>query len=211
MLDAQSLVSVLLLTEDAGDDDVFNTFKNITEQTHKNLDIIVSTFRDDIDALKERCSELHLDVRWAQQSPGGDFIGELLDLAEGELAFYKTVNNCLWFPRHIQAHIESFIRDKGTKWALSHVENRNIDQHDSPYNTLSFRIDNPPHPDNITLDEICHYCKNDHTDTGIDIDWAACLVQKDEIPLFYPGYAIKQSIEAKRDSISAECLVKRLC
>ena len=208
MLDAQSLVSVLLLTEDAGDDDVFNTFKNITEQTHKNLDIIVSTFRDDIDALKERCSELHLDVRWAQQAPGGDFIGELLDLAEGELVFYKTVNNCLWFPRHIEAHIESFIRDKGTKWALSHVENRNIDQHDSPYNTLSFRIDNPPHPDNITLDEICHYCKNDHTDTGIDIDWAACLVQKDEIPLFYPGYAIKQWIEAKhRGTVPAEITV----
>ena len=41
MLDAQSLVSVLLHTEDAGDDDVFNTFKNVTEQTHKKLDIIL--------------------------------------------------------------------------------------------------------------------------------------------------------------------------
>ena len=207
-MDNQTLVSVILITEDAGDDDVFNVFKNITEQTHKKLDIIVSTFRDDIDALKERCAELHLDVRWAQQSPGGDFIGELLDIADGELAFYKTVNNCLWFPRHIEAHIESFVRDKGTKWALSHVENRNIDQPDSPYNTLSFRIDNPPHPDNITLDEICHYCKNDHTDTGVDIDWSACLVQKDEVPLFYPGYAIKQWIEAKhRGTMPAEITV----
>ena len=207
-MDNQTLVSVILITEDAGDDDVFNVFKNITEQTHKKLDIIVSTFRDDIDALKERCAELHLDVRWAQQSPGGDFIGELLDIADGELAFYKTVNNCLWFPRHIEAHIESFVRDKGTKWALSHVENRNIDQPDSPYNTLSFRIDNPPHPDNITLDEICHYCKNDHTDTGVDIDWSACLVQKDEVPLFYPGYANKQWIEAKhRGTMPAEITV----
>ena len=41
MLDTQSLVSVLLLTEDAADDDVFNTFKNITEQTHKKIDIII--------------------------------------------------------------------------------------------------------------------------------------------------------------------------
>ena len=207
-MDNQSLVSVILLTEDAGDDDIFSVFKNITEQTHQKIDIIVSTFRNDIDALKERCSELHLDVRWAQQSPGGDFIGELLNLAEGELVFYKTVNNCLWFPRHIQAHIESFERDKGTKWALSHVENRNIDQYDNPFNILSFRIDNPPHPDNITLDEICHYCKNDHTDTGIDIDWTACLVQKDEVPLFYPGYAIKQWIEAKhRGTMPAEITV----
>ena len=208
MLDDQTLVSVILLTEDAADDDVFNVFKNITEQTHKKIDIIVSTFREDIDNLKERCAELHLDVRWAQQSPGENFIGELLNLADGELVFYKTVNNCLWFPRHIEAHIESFERDKGTKWALSHVESRNIDQHDSPYNTLSFRIDNPPHPDNITLDEICHYCNNEHTDTGIDIDWNACLVQKDEIPLFYPGYAVKQWIEANhRGTMPAEITV----
>ena len=96
MLDSQTLVSVLLLTEDAADDDIFNAFKNITEQTHKKTDIIISTFRDDIDKLKERCSELHLDVRWAQQTPGGDFIGELLELADGEIVFYKTVNNCLW-------------------------------------------------------------------------------------------------------------------
>ena len=183
MLDSNALVSVILLTEDAVDEDVFNTFKNITEQTHKNVDIIISTFREDIDTLKDRCAELHLDVRWAQQAPGGDFIGELIELADGELIFYKTVNNCLWYPRHITAHIESFNRDKGTKWSLSHVENRNVDQHDSPFNTLSFRIDNPPHPDKITLDEICHYKE-------LAVDWAVCLVQKDEVALFYPGYAV---------------------
>ena len=88
MLDSNALVSVILLTEDAVDEDVFNTFKNITEQTHKNVDIIISTFREDIDTLKDRCAELHLDVRWAQQAPGGDFIGELIELADGELIFY---------------------------------------------------------------------------------------------------------------------------
>ena len=91
-MDNQTLVSVILITEDAADDDVFNVFKNITEQTHSKLDIIVSTFRDDIDSLKERCAELHLDVRWAQQSPGGDFIGELLNLVDGELVFYDHIN-----------------------------------------------------------------------------------------------------------------------
>ena len=40
MLDDQTLVSVVLITEDAPDDDVFNTFKNITEQTHRKIDII---------------------------------------------------------------------------------------------------------------------------------------------------------------------------
>ena len=38
MLEDNVLVSVILVTEDAEDDDVFNTFKNITEQTHKNID-----------------------------------------------------------------------------------------------------------------------------------------------------------------------------
>jgi len=201
MIDDQTLVSVVLITEDAKDEDVFNTFKNITEQTHRKIDIIISTFREDIDELKEKCAKLHLDVRWAQHSPGKDFLGEVLTLADGELFFYKTVNNCLWYPRHIQAHIESFNKDNGTKWALSHVENRNIDQPDSPYNTLSFRIDNPPHPDNITLDEICHY-------KDLSVDWAACVVQKDELPLFYPGYAVKQWIEDKaRGTIPAEITV----
>ncbi len=201
MLEDDVLVSVILVTEDAEDDDVFNTFKNITEQTHKNIDIVISTFREDITELKEKCAGLHLDVRWAQQSTGGNFIGEILEITDGELIFYKTVNNCLWFPRHIQAHIESFNRDKGTKWALSHVENRNIDQYDSPYNTLSYRIDNPPHPDKITLDEICHY-------KDITIDWAGCLVQQNEVPLFYPGYAVKQWIEAQyRGTIPSEITV----
>ena len=201
MLEDDVLVSVILVTEDAEDDDVFNTFKNITEQTHKNIDIVISTFREDITELKEKCAGLHLDVRWAQQSVGGNFIGEILEITDGELIFYKTVNNCLWFPRHIQAHIESFNRDKGTKWALSHVENRNIDQYDSPYNTLSYRIDNPPHPDKITLDEICHYKE-------IAIDWAGCLVQQNDVPLFYPGYAVKQWIEAQyRGTIPSEITV----
>ena len=201
MLDDQTLVSVVLITEDASDDDVFNTFKNITEQIHRKIDIIISTFREDIDELKDRCAKLHLDVRWAQHAPGKDFLGEVLTLVDGTLVFYKTVNNCLWYPRHIQSHIESFNKDTGTKWALSHVENRNIDQPDSPYNTLSFRIDNPPHPDNITLDEICHY-------KDLPVDWSACLVQKDEIPLFYPGYAVKQWIEDKaRGTIPAEITV----
>ena len=201
MLEDNVLVSVILVTEDAEDDDVFNTFKNITEQTHKNIDIVISTFREDITELKEKCAGLHLDVRWAQQAIGGNFLGEILEITDGELIFYKTVNNCLWFPRHIQAHIESFNRDKGTKWSLSHVENRNIDQYDSPYNTLSYRIDNPPHPDKITLDEICHY-------KDITIDWAGCLVQQNEVPLFYPGYAVKQWIEAQyRGTIPSEITV----
>ena len=92
MLDDQTLVSVVLITEDASDDDVFNTFKNITEQTHRKIDIIISTFREDIDELKEKCAKLHLDVRWAQHAPGKDFLSEVLTLADGELFFYKTLD-----------------------------------------------------------------------------------------------------------------------
>ena len=98
MFDDQTLVSVILITEDATDEDVFNTFKNITEQTHKKIDIIISTFREDIDDLKEKCAKLHLDVRWAQQGPGKDFLSDILELVDGDIIFYMPVNNCLWFP-----------------------------------------------------------------------------------------------------------------
>ena len=42
MLDKDTLVSVIILGENTTDDELFTVFKNVTEQTHKNLDIIVS-------------------------------------------------------------------------------------------------------------------------------------------------------------------------
>ena len=83
MLDKDTLVSVIILGENTTDDELFTVFKNVTEQTNKNLDIIISTFREDVEDIQERCAKLNLDTRWAQQSPGHNFIKELTDIADG--------------------------------------------------------------------------------------------------------------------------------
>ena len=102
---------------------LFNTFKNITEQTHKKIDIIISTFREDIDELKEKCAKLYLDVRWAQHAPGKDFLSEVLTLADGELFFYKTVNNCVESKRYflLEALAEDISRSVINKYDIDAV------------------------------------------------------------------------------------------
>jgi|TARA_R110000824_G_scaffold164685_10_gene341054 ADP-heptose:LPS heptosyltransferase/SAM-dependent methyltransferase len=201
-MNKDTLASVILLGENAGDDEIQAAVKNIFEQTHKNIDLIISTFHEELsDDLKASCDNFFLNVRWVKQAPSALFLKELVDLADGEVVFYKTVNNVLWFPRHIEAHFEEFGNDNKLKWALSHVENRNLDQADSQFNTLSYRIDNPPHPDTIAIDEICHY-------VGIDVDWSKCLSTDGEVPTFLAGHITRQWIENRlRGSIPKEITV----
>ena len=201
-MNKDTLVSVILLGESAGDDEVQSAVKNIFEQTHKNIDLIISTFHEEIsDDLRKKCSDFFLNVRWAFQEPSTEFIKEAVDMAEGNLVFYKTVNNVLWYPRHIEAHIEDFNTDPKLRWGLSHIENRNIDQADQMFNTLSYRIDNPPHPDAVTIDEVCHY-------GDVQVDWASCLRKEGEVPIFLAGHVTKQWIEQKlRGSIPKEITV----
>jgi ADP-heptose:LPS heptosyltransferase/2-polyprenyl-3-methyl-5-hydroxy-6-metoxy-1,4-benzoquinol methylase len=201
-MNKDTLASVILLAESAADDDIKTAVKNIFEQTHKNIDLIISVFHEKIsDELKENCDNFFLNVRWVFQKPSAEIIKELMDLVEGDVVFYKTVNNVLWFPRHIEAHFEEFNNDSKLKWALSHVENRNLDQADSHFNTLSFRIDNPPHPDSIAIDEICH-----HVD--VSADWSQCLYMDAGTPTFLAGRVIKQWNDNRlRGSIPKEITV----
>jgi len=201
-MNKDTLVSVILLGESAEDDDIQSAVKNIFEQTHKNTDLIISVFHEEIsDDLRKKCGEFFLNVRWVTQKPSLEFIQELVALADGEIVCYKTINNVLWFPRHIEAHIEEFNSDPKLRWALSHVETRNLDQADSPYNTLSFRIDNPPHPEAVTIDEIVHY-------NNISVDWASCLQMENDSPMFRAGYVTKQWIEQKlRGAIPKEITI----
>jgi ADP-heptose:LPS heptosyltransferase/2-polyprenyl-3-methyl-5-hydroxy-6-metoxy-1,4-benzoquinol methylase len=201
-MNKDTLTSVILLGESATDDEIQSAVKNIFEQTHKNIDLIISVFHEEIsDDLRKKCSDFFLNVRWVFQQPSSEFIKEAVGLAEGEIVFYKTVNNVLWYPRHIEAHIDDFNNDPKLKWGLSHIENRNLDQQDSVFNTLSYRIDNPPHPDAVTIDEICHT-------GGIEVDWASCLRKEGDVPIFMAGYVTKQWIEQKlRGSIPKEITV----
>ena len=204
MFNEDTLVSVIILAESNTDNDIYSVYENVVkDSTHRNLDIIISTFRniEDTKEIQERCSKLNLDTRWVIQKPSASFIEELTDLAAGEVIFYKSCNNVLWYPRHIESHLESFNKDKSARWALSHIENKNVHQPDSPFNTLSWRIDNPPHPDSISIDEVCHL-------QGLKTNWSKCLVKKDDQPVFYAGYAVKEWIEEQnRGTIPSEITV----
>tara|TARA_R110000851_G_scaffold150823_2_gene291722 strand:- start:14228 stop:16657 length:2430 start_codon:yes stop_codon:yes gene_type:complete len=202
MINNDKLVSVILLGEDGSDDEVFAAIKNVRDQTHKNIDVVVSLFREGIDdSFKERCSKLFLNIRWFAHTPSTNFLDELIELSDGYILFYKTINNILWMPRHIEAHLDEFNKDNKIKWCLSHVENKNAAQADSPYNTISFRIDNPPDPDTISIDEVCH-----HKD--LKTDWGSCLENIEGAPLFLAGRITKQWIELKsRGSIPPEITI----
>ncbi len=178
------LVSVVLITELATDEQVLPVLKNIREQTHKNIDLIVSSFREDVKILQEKASKIFLNARWIVQKPNKNFINDLLKIADGKFVFYKTLNNILWYPRHIQAHLEQFNNDLKAKWSLSHIEYRNLRNPNHPLSVLGFRIDNPPAVEKISLDEICHQ-------TTVPVKWEDCLLSKDGQALFYAGYALK--------------------
>ena len=189
-----TLVSVVLITEQSDDDDIYAVIKNVVEeQTHQNVDLIVSSFRnqDDCGELMDKSSKLHLDIRWVFQEPNNNFIRDLTDLAEGEIVFYKTTNNNLWYPRHLEVHIDTYNKDHGYGFCLSRIEERNLDNADSPFSTLSWRIDNVPEIEQIVLDEISHV---GHVDT----DWSVCLKSDAGAPLFYPGLVLKQWITDNR-------------
>ena len=66
MYTKDTLVSVIIVGENNGDDELLNVYKNVLEGTHKNLDVIVSTFRnaDETKDIQAKFAELKLDTRW---------------------------------------------------------------------------------------------------------------------------------------------------
>jgi 2-polyprenyl-3-methyl-5-hydroxy-6-metoxy-1,4-benzoquinol methylase len=180
------LVTVILLGENSDNKNIQHVIKNIFDQTHKNIDLVVSTFKEVEESFKEECSKLSLNIRWLQQNPSSDFFKELIDLADGDYIFYKTLNNILWYPRHIQSHLEEFKKNRNAQWAFSHVEYKDVNLGDHPFNVISYRIDNPPNLDRITIDEVCHSSK-------LATDWTQCLRQdKNGNPFFLAGYVAQQ-------------------
>ena len=189
-----TLASVILISESTDDDGLYTVIKNIVEeQTHKKIDLIVSSFREEEDCkeIMERASKLHLDVRWIFHKPDNNFIEPLSELAEGEVIFYKTTNNCLWFPRHIEVHLDNYNKDNGYGFSLSRIEQRNLDIPESPYATLSWRIASVPEIEQIIIDEISHV---GHLET----DWSQCLRDNNGQPVFFAGLVLKQWIGDKK-------------
>jgi len=93
----ERLVTVILLAETSDDDSIIHVVKNIKSQTHKNIDLVISTFREVSEGLKEKCRNITISgIRWVNQEPKSDFFKELLEMADGEVVFYKTMNNIIW-------------------------------------------------------------------------------------------------------------------
>ena len=97
------LVSVLLFVEDVDDDLIKAAVDNVKEQTHNNIDLIISSFKEEnSEEIKNYTSERFLNARWFNSPASPQFINETLSKADGEYVFYKTINNVAWFPRHIE-------------------------------------------------------------------------------------------------------------
>ena len=184
---SEELVSVILIGESSEEKDVSAALENIFDQTYKNIDLIVTSFKDYTE-LQRKFIGKSLNIRWVKYEPGNDFIEKALKLAEGSYVFYKTVNNCLWFPRHISAHMEEYKKNPKAKWSLSHVEHRNIDLPDHPLNCIGYRISNPPKVEEVSIDEICHA-------SDIFPDWVKCIIKDPNNPsdiLFIAGFVLQQ-------------------
>lgn len=200
------LVTVLLFVENVEDDHIKVSVENIYNQTHKNIDLVISTFHSEdkiSEDIKAFCSSKFLNCRWISHEPSANFINEALEISSGDYIFYRTINNVSWFPRHIEAHLEEFKKDPTVSWSLSHIENKDLSKTNTPFNTLSFRIKNPPNIKDICLDEMCHT-------KSVDCKWDECLVTEDGNPFFYAGLVLKQWQNKKlRGCIPAEITVEQ--
>ena len=180
------LASIILLAEDTEVEQTRASINNILQQIHENFELIVCASFD-FTELKEKFKN-NWKVSFRKSEQGVSYINEIASQAKGEFIFYKTVTNVLWFPRHIQAHIEELKQNKKCKWSLSHIEYRDVDNPDHPLNTIGFRIENPPPLDRIIVDEICHH-------RSIKIDWEACIVERGGQKQFDPSEIVKKWAE----------------
>jgi len=176
------LASVVLLAEDTGTEHTKAAIENVLQQSHQNLEIIVTTLFDDADLKK--FYDNNWKVKFQDAVEGVEFISKAIGECTGDVIFYKTVTNVLWFPNHIKAHLEDF-RDNAwkNKWQLSHVEIRDEKNPDHPLNTIGYRIENPPPIDKIILDEIVHL-------PDATPDWVSCVITEGDKITFIPGNAL---------------------
>lgn len=173
-MNKDKMVSVILFVEKSDDDEIYDAVQHIKKQTHKNIELIVSSFKENnSEEIKSKCMNSFLNFRWINHNANERFINEALEVINGEYVFYKTINGVEWYPRHIESHLEHYKNDKNAKWSLSHIENKDVQKIKLPYNTLGYRISNPPKLEEIIIDEICHV-KN------LDTDWSATITQDED-------------------------------
>ena len=199
---SKKIVSVIVLAEQGPEAIVNEAIDNVLHQTHKTLDLIVAiTNRADLDKIRDRWKEVS-NMRWIL-SDGKDGLALLesaVKEAKGDFIFYRTMGPHTWFPRHIEHHLDLFSWDKKAVWSYSLLEYHNVAENAGPYNILNFRIEKPPKPEQVILDEICHY-------TELKIDFRKCVTPKDGGRLeFFPG-TIFELLKNERLAIPEEITV----
>ena len=187
-MNKESLVSVVLVGE-ASPPEQINHFitQIVNEQTHKNLDILVVTIpRDDLESLQDEWNEKAsgYTIRFLEAAPGLDLVAMGADSAMGEVVFYKSCGGSVWYPRHIEVHLEEFNKDKKAEWALSHIEKRDGNRPQEFLNALGWRIDVPPKIEEIILDEICHK-------VGLKVNWASMMKIQEGRQFIVPGMILR--------------------
>jgi len=189
-MDNNPLVSVVVLGEASPPEQIDHFLTQvINEQTYKNLDILVVTLpRLDLESIQDKWNKTEHHVRFLEANPGVDLISMGTESAVGEIVFYKTCGTVVWYPYHIEAHLEEFRRDKKLGWALSHIEKRDRSRPQELLNAMGWRIDNPPKIEDVVIDEICHKIE-------IKPDWESMLVEKDEVGVMVPGMILKSWTE----------------
>lgn len=194
--------SVLVFVEDVDDKHIESCLNNIKSQTYKNIEVIISSFKtNNSPEIVNLSHDLFLNCRWIHHTSSKTFINEALELSTGDIVFYRTINNVYWFPRHIEAHMDLFKRERNLQWSLSHIEMKDMNKAHIPFNTTSYRINNPPKIEQIIIDEICH-------SNNLKTEWSECIVEKENIEGFVAGYIVQQwHTQNARGAIPAEMTV----
>lgn len=194
------LVSVIILAENSSESQLKQAIVNVFEQTHKNLDVIISC--SDTTDIEKMSSSFGIDMnlRWFKFPRGFDIINKPIKECYGEFIFYKTIDPIFWYPRHIEHHLKLFSLDKKSKWSFSFLEYKNIQEQNQAFNALGWRLDKSPVVDKMIIDEFVHH-------SSIIPEWEKCITTVNNQTVFLPGLAINNQFKNYRVVIPEEITV----
>ena len=172
-------VSVVVLAEGAPEQAIDRTIKDIFNQTWRNLEVVVTYIKGkDFDAMKDRWLTFPGNIFWCECENVNELLKKPFEICKGNYIFYKSVNPIIWYPRHIEHHLEIIEDTKyEAKWSYSLIEMKDTNTQE-PMNNLGWRIDMPK-IEQVLLDELCH-------SSDIKLDWISCIVDNNGMVHFIP-------------------------
>lgn len=181
------LATVIVLAEKSPVDTIHQNLSNIFAQTHKNLDVIVSCVEgNDVSSLIAKWEHTTFNITWLTSKQGLELISSPIKSALGEYIFYKSMNSIVWYPRHIEHHLELFTYDKRKSlWSFSHIEYKNLQEQGQMLNSMGWRISNTPVKEQIIIDELVHHI-------SVKPEWDKCIAIINGQQAFVPGLIVDQ-------------------